>query len=56
MEKEDNLNVRTIDIFNGLTDEDFVEVHKAGQLENLCHALTLDLQPKINEKDNPYST
>tara|TARA_R110000796_G_scaffold104011_7_gene213546 strand:- start:407 stop:577 length:171 start_codon:yes stop_codon:yes gene_type:complete len=56
MEKENNLDIRTIDIFNGLTDEDFVKVHKAGQLKNLCYALTLDLQPKINGKDNPYST
>jgi hypothetical protein len=38
-----------------MTDEDFIAVHNAGQLKNLCQALALDLQPKTNEKDHSYS-
>ena len=46
---------RPIDLFNHMTDEDFMAVHKAGQLENLCHALSLDLQPKVNEENYTYT-
>ena len=49
-DKEINLNIRTIDLFNNMTDDDFLIIHEAGQLKNLCYALTLDLQPKTNEK------
>jgi len=38
-----------------MTDEDFLIIHKVGQLKNLCYALTLDLQPKTNENNKTYS-
>ena len=37
-----------------MTDDDFMAVHNAGQLKNFCYALTLDLQPKSDEKDSTY--
>jgi len=49
------MELSTIALFNHMTDEDFMAVHRAGQLENLCHALSLDLQPKDYEKDYPYT-
>ena len=38
-----------------MTDEDFIAVHKAGQLTNLCLALTLDLQIHNHGKDKTYT-
>ena len=38
-----------------MTDEDFLMIHEAGQLKKLCYALTLDLQPKKDEKDKTYT-
>ena len=45
---------RPVDLFNNMTDDDFMAVHNAGQLKNFCYALTLDLQPKSDEKDSTY--
>jgi hypothetical protein len=42
--KEDNMDLSTISLFNHMTDADFLAVHNAGQLKNLCMALSLDLQ------------
>lgn len=45
------MDLSAISLFNNLTDDDFIAIHKAGQLKNLCYALSLDLQksiPKIN--------
>ena len=53
--KVDKMELSTIALFNHMTDEDFMAVHRAGQLENLCHALSLDLQPKEYEKDYTYT-
>jgi hypothetical protein len=39
------MDLNTLTLFNNLTDEDFMAIHKAGQLKNLCWALSLDLQP-----------
>ena len=33
--KVDKMELSTIALFNHMTDEDFMAVHKAGQLENL---------------------
>jgi len=41
-------------LFNNMSDEDFLAVHEAGQLKNLCYALSIDLQPKDNEKSTTY--
>jgi len=50
--KENNMDLSTISLFNHMTDEDFLAIHNAGQLNNLCYALTLDLQPKVNRDIN----
>ena len=54
-DKAGRMELSTIALFNHMTDEDFMAVHKAGQLENLCHALSLDLQPKVNEENYTYT-
>ena len=48
--KEDNMDLSTISLFNHMTDEDFLAIHNAGQLKNLCLALSLDLQSIKDEK------
>ena len=53
--KASKMELSTLALFNHMTDEDFMAVHKAGQLENLCHALSLDLQPKVNEENYTYT-
>ena len=53
--KEGKMQFSTIALFNHMTDEDFMAVHEAGQLMNLCYALSLDLQPKANEKNYTYT-
>lgn len=54
-DKENNMEINAISLFNHMTDEDFMAIHEAGQLKKLCLALSLDLQPKNYEKDNSYS-
>ncbi len=54
-DKVGRMELSTIALFNHMTDEDFLAIHRAGQLENLCQALSLDLQPKENEKDYTYT-
>ena len=54
-DRASRMELSTIALFNHMTDEDFIAVHRAGQLENLCHALSLDLQPKDYEKDYTYT-
>ncbi len=53
--KENRMELSTIALFNHMTDEDFMAVHNAGQLKNLCQALTLDLQPKSYEENSTYA-
>ena len=54
-DKENNMEINAISLFNHMTDEDFMAIHEAGQLKKLCLALSLDLQLKNYEKDNSYS-
>jgi len=54
-DKVGRMELSTIALFNHMTDEDFLAIHRAGQLENLCQALSLDLQPKDYEKDYTYT-
>jgi len=54
-DKENNMEINAISLFNHMTDEDFMAIHEAGQLKKLCLALSLDLQPKNYEEDNSYS-
>ena len=53
--KGNRMELSTIALFNHMTDEDFLAIHNAGQLENLCQALSLDLQPKDNGKNYTYT-
>ena len=46
---------RPMDLFNHMSDDDFMLVHQSGQLYNLCMALSVDLQPKNDEKDYTYT-
>ncbi len=48
--KVSKMELSTISLFNNLTDEDFLAIHNAGQLKNLCLALSLDLQSIKDEK------
>ena len=43
-------------VFNSMTDNDFMMLHKTGQLKNFCDALSLDLNIKSNEKNYTYTT
>ena len=52
--KENNRNLSTISLFSHMTDEDFLAIHNAGQLKNLCNALSLDLHSANNKKTNTY--
>jgi hypothetical protein len=49
------MNIRTIDLFNSLTDEDFLAIHEAGQLKRLCIALSLDLSADKDKQDKTYA-
>ena len=53
--KGNKMELSTIALFNHMTDEDFIAIHNAGQLVNLCQALSLDLQPKENEENYTYT-
>ena len=56
--KGNKMQLSTIALFNHMTEEDFIAIHNAGQLKNLCMALSLDLQPIDDEKfkeNNTYS-
>ena len=44
----------SIDLFNSLTDEDFIAIHNAGQLKAFCRALTVDLHTQTNTGSNEF--
>lgn len=48
---DNGMKISSKDIFNKMTDEDFIYLHQQGELLNLCHALSIDLHSKQN---NPY--
>lgn len=54
-DKASNLNITIKQIFNNMTDKDFMMLHNTGQLKNFCNALSLDLQPRNHEEDNTYT-
>ena len=49
------MEINAITFFNHMTDDDFIIVHNAGQLKNLCDALSIDLQNLKYEKNNTYT-
>ena len=56
--KENNMRLSTLSLIKHMTEEDFIAIHNAGQLKNLCMALSLDLQSIEDGKiknDNTYS-
>jgi len=54
--KVGNINLSTLSLFNHMTDDDFIAVHNAGQLKNLCFALSLDLQSIKDKKFKDNNT
>ncbi len=42
-DKEDKMELTISKLFNTMTDEDFIYVHRAGQLKRFCNALSIDL-------------
>ena len=53
-DKEDSMDLSTLSLFNHMTDEDFLAVHNAGQLKNMCLALSLDMQSLKDKKLKTY--
>ena len=51
--KEDKMDLTISRLFNTMTDEDFMYVHRAGQLNRFCNALSLDLNSQ-NKISNEY--
>jgi hypothetical protein len=45
--KENKIVLNTITFFNAMTNEDLIKVALAGRLKDLCYALSLDLNSKI---------
>ena len=43
------MDLSTLTLFNNMTDDDFIAIYDAGQLKNLCLALSLDLQPQSSK-------
>lgn len=46
--KVGKMNITVTQLFNTLSDNDFVVMHEAGELKNFCDALSLDLNTKPN--------
>lgn len=53
--KANNMNITVTQLFNNMTDADFLVLHETGELKNFCYALSLDLQPKTYEKNHTYT-
>ena len=53
-DKEDSMDLSALSLFNHMTDEDFLAVHNAGQLKNMCLALSLDMQSLKDKKLKTY--
>jgi hypothetical protein len=41
--KANDMHLTIKQVFNSMTDNDFMMLHKTGQLKNFCGALSLDL-------------
>jgi len=49
-DKEDKMTLTTETFFRHMSDDDFREVIRVGQIENLCNALAVDLAAASNIK------
>mgnify|MGYP000129431906 FL=1 len=54
MRNFNNMTISSVQLFNNMTDEDFMYVHEAGKLSDLCVALSLDLQEKKQDDKERY--
>lgn len=52
--KENDMIGTPVQLFNNLSNIDLITIAEAGELNNFCIALTLDLHSKTNEKDTTY--
>ncbi len=50
MRNLNNMDISTVAFFESMTDDDFIVVHEAGKLLDLCTALSIDLQRKSPTK------
>ena len=44
MQEQNQQQIKAIEFFSKMSDEDLIQIHDVGQLESLCTALSLDLQ------------
>mgnify|MGYP003981830415 FL=1 len=49
-DKGGNMVITTLDLFNTMTDKDFIYLHDLGKLKHLCLQLSLDLELSKNKK------
>ena len=52
--KGNNMTTSAVHLFNNLTNEDLLAIMDAGELNNFCNALTLDLRSDTDEKNTTY--
>ena len=54
MKNFNNMTISSVQLFNNMTDEDFMFVHEAGKLKEFCLALSLDLQESKKVKKKKF--
>lgn len=52
--KVNNMLPTPVQLFNNLSNSDLVAIAEAGELNNFCNALTLDIASHKNEKITTY--
>jgi len=52
--KANNMSPTPVQLFNNLSNSDLVLIAEAGELNNFCNALTLDIASHKNEKSTTY--
>ena len=48
------MQISTVQLLNNMTEEDFIVVHEAGKLQELCTLLSLEIQPKIDNDEEAF--
>lgn len=54
IESESNMTLTPTKVFNSLSNKDLIAIAEAGELNNFCNALTLDIASHKNEKITTY--
>ena len=49
MKNFSEMDISTVQLFNNMTDDDFMLIHKVGKLKDLCFVLSLDLADKVDD-------